>query len=73
MRLANKTAIVTGGGSGIGEAICIAFAREGAAVAVADRNLKGAETVVSKIEAAGGRAIAVEVDITDLPAIKRVR
>ena len=72
MRLANKTAIVTGGGSGIGEAICIAFAREGAAVAVADRNLKGAETVVSKIEAAGGRAITVEVDITDLPAIKRM-
>ncbi|MEX0802345.1 MAG: glucose 1-dehydrogenase [Candidatus Binatia bacterium] len=72
MRLANKTAIVTGGGSGIGEAICVAFAREGAAVAVADRNLKGAENVVSMIKAAGGRAIAVEVDITDLPAIKRM-
>ncbi|WP_428247340.1 glucose 1-dehydrogenase [Ferrovibrio sp.] len=64
MRLANKVAIVTGGGSGFGEGIAKRFAAEGAAVAVADLNLAAAERVASEIKAAGGKAIAVAVDVS---------
>lgn len=64
MRLANKVAIVTGGGSGFGEGIAKRFAAEGAAVAVADLNLSAAERVASEIKATGGKAIAVAVDVS---------
>ncbi len=64
MRLANKVAIVTGGGSGFGEGIAKRFAAEGAAVAVADLNLAAAERVASEVKAAGGKAIAVAVDVS---------
>ena len=50
MRLEGKAAIVTGGGFGIGRGICLGFAREGAHVAVADINLKNAETVADEID-----------------------
>lgn len=63
-RLAGKVAVITGGGSGIGEGSSLMFAREGAAVVVADRDLAGAESVVAAITDAGGRAVAVEVDVT---------
>jgi NAD(P)-dependent dehydrogenase (short-subunit alcohol dehydrogenase family) len=63
-RLAGKVAIVTGGGSGIGEASCRRFAAEGAAVVVADRDADGARRVAAAIDDAGGRALAVEVDVT---------
>ena len=56
MRLKGQRALVTGGGSGIGEAICIAFANEGATVAVVDINLEGAERVASKINSTKGQA-----------------
>ena len=56
MRLQEKVAIVTGGGSGMGRAICLRYAREGARVVVADVNLAGAEKVTGEIESAGGRA-----------------
>ena len=65
MRLKNKVAIVTGGGSGIGTAICRAFSAEGASVVVADRNLPAAEDVAKSLRESGQAALAVEVDISD--------
>ena len=64
-KLAGKVAIVTGAASGIGAACARAFAREGAQVVVADVNLKGAEQHAASLEAEGGHAIAVHVDLGD--------
>lgn len=64
-RLRGKTAIVTGGGSGIGRAAAIRFAAEGAAVLVADLAADSAESVAEEIRAAGGQAIAIAVDVSD--------
>ena len=63
MLLEGKVAIVTGGASGIGRVICLEFAREGAAVAIADINGNGAEEVSQEIEQAGGKAIPMPVDV----------
>ncbi|WP_423196288.1 Alcohol dehydrogenase [Cupriavidus sp. H19C3] len=63
MRLANKVAVVTGGGSGFGEGIAQTFAREGARVMVADLNLAAAERVAAAIRDAGGQARAVHADV----------
>ena len=60
----NKVVLVTGGGSGIGRATSLAFAREGAKVAIADVNLSGAEETARMIEDAGGDATAFEVDVS---------
>ncbi len=67
--LNNKTVIVTGGGGGIGSAVCQRFAAEGAAVAVFDRDFKAAQATVDRILETGGKAAAFEVDITDYPGI----
>ena len=64
MLLKDKIAIVTGGGSGIGEASAIRFAREGAAVIVADMRLRKAEAVANRINEEGGHAAAIEVDVS---------
>ncbi len=53
-KLAGKVALVTGGAQGIGRAIALHLARDGAAVVAADLNLEGAEAVAAEIEAAGG-------------------
>ncbi len=65
MRLQGKTALITGAGSGIGRAMATRFAAEGAAVVVADLAADSAETVAEEIRAAGGRAIAIVVDVSD--------
>ncbi len=70
MKLEGKIAIVTGGGSGIGESICRAYAREGATVAVADLSLEGAERVAAEIVSSGGKAFAYQVDITSSAQIR---
>lgn len=62
--LGGKVALVTGGASGIGRAICLALAQAGAAVAVLDRDAAGAEAVVQEIVGQGGRAIAAVGDVT---------
>jgi 3-oxoacyl-[acyl-carrier protein] reductase len=64
-KLDGRVAIVTGAASGIGRGIAEAFAEEGAAVAIADKNEQGAQTVADGIAGRGGRAIAVQVDVTD--------
>lgn len=69
MRLKEKTAIITGGGSGMGKSMCQAFAREGAAVVIADRDKVSAEKVAAAIRDDGGKAIAVEVDVTSVKQV----
>lgn len=64
-KLAEKVAVVTGGGSGMGEGVARAFASEGAAVGILDRNLASAQKVADDIVATGGKAVAVEVDVGD--------
>jgi NAD(P)-dependent dehydrogenase (short-subunit alcohol dehydrogenase family) len=62
--LGGSVAIVTGGGRGIGEAVCRRLAREGAAVAVFDIDSAVGESTAAEIVASGGRAIAERVDVT---------
>ena len=69
MRLPDTVALVTGGGSGIGRAICERFAREGAKVVAADRYPERAEETAERIKAAGGDAIGVRVDVADAAAV----
>jgi len=68
--LTDRVTIVTGGARGIGRAYCLGLAREGSAVVVAD--LLDGSRVVEEIEAAEGRAIAVEVDVSDPRATKEM-
>ena len=64
MKLDGKVAIVTGGGQGIGEAIAVTFAREGAKVVIADINEKTASDVAGGIKSSGGEALAIKTDVT---------
>lgn len=66
----SRVAIVTGGASGIGLAIAERLAADGHTVAVFDRNAEGAREAAAKIEAAGGTAAGVEVDVTDRPGVE---
>ena len=71
MRLAGKVCIITGAGSGIGRASALLFAREGAAVVVADVDERAGERVAAEIGAAGGQALAAPTDVTDPSACER--
>ncbi len=69
--LENKIAIVTGGGSGIGRAICLALAKHGTSVAVVDVDGHQAQKVVDEISTLKGNAIVVEADVSDELAVDR--
>lgn len=64
-RLRGRTALVTGGGRGIGRAVALRCAAEGAAIAIAGRSIGELEDVAAAVVATGGRAIVVPADVTD--------
>ena len=69
MRLKDKSAIITGAASGIGKEIAIIFAQEGAKVAIADLNQAAADATAAEINASGGQAMGVAMDVTDEKAV----
>jgi NAD(P)-dependent dehydrogenase (short-subunit alcohol dehydrogenase family) len=76
--LNGRVAVVTGGGSGLGASHCTTLARYGAIIAVADIDAGAARSVAGEVEAAGGRAVAVDLDVTSwdscqalVPAVER--
>ncbi len=70
--LSGQVAIVTGGGRGFGQAIALGLAQAGAAVAVTARTVSQLDDTVSRIEVAGGRAIALPADVTVQSDVERV-
>jgi NAD(P)-dependent dehydrogenase (short-subunit alcohol dehydrogenase family) len=72
VKLAHKVAIVTGGGRGIGRAIALRFAAEGAAVTVSGTSREHLETTAAEIVSTGGRALALVADVADESAVARM-
>ena len=72
MKLEGKVALITGGGSGIGEAAAVLFAREGARVAILGRTREKLEETVQRIGKDGGEAMAVEGDVSKYADMERV-
>ena len=70
MRLENRAALITGGTSGIGEATCLLFGKEGANVAVVGRNTERGTSVAKRISDAGGTAIFVQADVRNSDACR---
>ena len=71
MRLQNKVALITGGTSGIGEAVALLFAREGAKIAITGRNESRGHAVTARILESGGKAIFVRTDVRHAAECKR--
>ncbi len=72
MKLANKTAVITGAGSGIGRAIALRFATEGARIVVADYNEANGTETARLIQSQGGEALAVATDVSDVTAVTQL-
>jgi NAD(P)-dependent dehydrogenase (short-subunit alcohol dehydrogenase family) len=68
----NATAIITGGASGIGRALAEELAQRGCEVVLADLQIELAQEVASKIQASGGKAQAMEVNVVDFPAVEKL-
>mgnify|MGYP002655073445 FL=1 len=72
LQLSGKTVIITGAAGGLGRAFALGFAERGASVVVADMNEAGSAETVSLIEVAGGKAIAVQTNVTDKASCEAV-
>lgn len=72
MRLDGKVAVITGSAQGIGEAVAVEFAREGAKVVIADYDPEGGRETVETIKDAGGEAIFVQTDVSDFSACEEL-
>ncbi len=72
MRLKDKTAIITGAGSGLGEAIARRFAAEGASLLVCDRNAQAVETLSNELSAQAPGVLACEADVSDSAAVQEM-
>ena len=71
MRLKNKVAVITGGAQGIGRAIALGMAREGAKVVVADLQSEKAGSVADEVKMLGGDALGFEVNVADESSVKQ--
>lgn len=71
MRFQDRAVLVTGGGSGIGQQVCLAAAAEGARVAVGDLDLERAEGTAAEVRRRGGEAHAVQVDVAEPASASR--
>ena len=69
LNLAGKVAIVTGGGSNIGRAIALGFAKEGTNLVIAEIDEEQAQKVAKEVTALGGKSIAVKTDVTDIDSV----
>ncbi|MDQ3248749.1 MAG: L-iditol 2-dehydrogenase [Chloroflexota bacterium] len=72
MKLQNKVAIITGGAQGMGRAIALRYAQEGAHIVVADLNLSGAQAMAAEVVNAGGQAMGVAVDVRNGEQVQRM-
>ncbi|MHB1162444.1 MAG: SDR family NAD(P)-dependent oxidoreductase [Chloroflexota bacterium] len=70
MRLEGKVALVTGAGSGIGKAVCLRLARDGADVVAADLNPESAQVTAAEVETLGRRSLAVRVDVAEVAQLQ---
>jgi len=72
MSLAGQTALITGGSKGIGKAICLALAKEGANVVIAARNESEIKGTIDKLKAMGSKALAIRTDVRSEEDVRRL-